>query len=137
MTDCIFCKIVEGKLPCFKIWENEEFLAFLDIAPNTKGQTLLIPKKHYDSDLFVLDTEIYEPLLSATKEVVELLKKGLAVPRVAMVLEGLEVPHLHVKLYPLYADRTEVGFSTASGPQADMEELGALQVQINNAAALN
>jgi diadenosine tetraphosphate (Ap4A) HIT family hydrolase len=55
MTDCIFCAIAEGKSPAFKIWENDEFMAFLDLFPNTKGQSLVIPKKHYESDLFLVD----------------------------------------------------------------------------------
>ena len=103
MSDCIFCKIVEGKSPCFKIWEDDNFLAFLDIFPNTKGQTLVIPKKHYESDLFLIDDgELYKNYLLATTEVVNLLKKGLGVHRVAMVMEGMGVNHLHFKLYPLH-----------------------------------
>ncbi len=88
MTDCIFCKIVEGKLPCFKIWENDDFMAFLDIFPNCKGQALVIPKKHYESDLFLIeDPKFYQEYLLAAQEVVKLLKKGLGVHRVGMVAE--------------------------------------------------
>jgi histidine triad (HIT) family protein len=57
MTDCIFCKIANNESPCFKIGENDDFMAFLDIMPNVKGQTLLVPKKHYESDLFQINDE--------------------------------------------------------------------------------
>ena len=134
MSNCIFCNITAGTSPSFKIRENEDFLAFFDIFPNTKGQTLVIPKKHYDSDLFLIEEkDFYEKYLQATQEVVNLLKKGLGVHRVAMVMEGLAVPHLHLKLYPLYEG---IPMSVEAGEKADMEELGALQTQVVNGAAL-
>ncbi|MDR0607232.1 MAG: HIT domain-containing protein [Candidatus Peribacteria bacterium] len=134
MTDCIFCSIAEGKSSAFKLRENEEFLAFFDIFPNTKGQTLVVPKKHYDSDLFLIDEKgFYEQYFQAAREVVQLLKKGLNVSRVAMVMEGLAVAHLHLKLYPLYEG---VPMSVEGGAQADFEVLGALQTQVVNGAAL-
>ena len=77
MQDCIFCKIVAGEIPSVKIWENENFIALLDAFPACKAQTLVLPKKHYDSDIFILDTDSYISLMLATKEVVALLKKGL------------------------------------------------------------
>jgi diadenosine tetraphosphate (Ap4A) HIT family hydrolase len=139
MTDCIFCSIATGTSPAFKIRENDDFLAFLDLFPNTKGQTLVIPKKHYDSDLFLIDEgAFYQKYLLATREVVNILKKGLGVHRVAMVMEGLGVNHLHLKLFPLYEGATEGdGLSTKVGEKADFEVLGSLQMQINNAVALN
>jgi diadenosine tetraphosphate (Ap4A) HIT family hydrolase len=103
MTDCIFCKIANGESPCFKIWENDEFMAFLDIMPNVKWQTLVIPKKHYDSDLFQIDdADFYKRLMSATKEVIDMLKKSLKVQRVWMIMEWMWVNHLHLKLYPMF-----------------------------------
>ncbi|MDR0860904.1 MAG: HIT domain-containing protein [Candidatus Peribacteria bacterium] len=154
MTDCIFCTIAEGKSPAFKIRENDAFIAFLDLFPNTKGQTLVIPKKHYVSDLFLIEEKgFYENYLEATREVVNLLKKGLGVHRVAMVMEGMGVNHLHIKLYPLHGlgqewketnpkettwfDQYEGYVSTQMGEKADFEVLGNVQMQINNAAALN
>lgn len=103
MTDCPFCNIAAGTYPSFKIRENEEFLAFFDGFPNTKGQTLIIPKKHYESDFFLIDEKgFYERYLQAAKEVVNMLKKGLGVHRVALVMEGMGVNHVHLKLYPLH-----------------------------------
>jgi diadenosine tetraphosphate (Ap4A) HIT family hydrolase len=134
MTDCLFCNIAAGTSPAFKIREDEDFLAFFDIFPNTQGQTLVIPKKHYDSDLFLINEKgFYEKYLQATREVVNLLKKGLGVPRVAIVAEGLAVPHLHLRLYPLYPG---VPLSVETGEKADFEALGALQTQVVNGAAL-
>jgi diadenosine tetraphosphate (Ap4A) HIT family hydrolase len=134
MTDCIFCSIAEGKSPAFKIREDEEFLAFFDIFPSTKGQTLVIPKKHYASDLFLIeDGAFYQRYFLATKQVVDLLKKGLGVSRVTLMMEGLEVAHLHLKLYPVYEGIT---LSTQEGEKADFEVLGALQTQVVNGSAL-
>ena len=73
---CIFCDIVNGKSPCFKIWKNDDFLAFFDIFPNTKGQTIVVPKKHYDSDLFTIDDgKFYKEYFLSVQEVVNLIKK--------------------------------------------------------------
>ena len=102
MDECIFCKILKGEIPCEKIWENDEFLAILDIFPNTKGMTLVFPKKHFSSDIFELGDEEYCKLLKATKKVSKIVEKGLRVKRVAMVAEGMGIDHLHIKLYPLH-----------------------------------
>ncbi|MDR2415201.1 MAG: HIT domain-containing protein [Candidatus Peribacteria bacterium] len=135
MTNCIFCSIAAGTSSAFKIRENDEFIAFFDLFPSTKGQTLVIPKQHYESDLFLVEEgAFYQRYLLATKEVVDLLKKGLGVSRVAMVMEGLAVPHLHLKLYPLYEG---VPLCIDGGEKADFEELGKLQMQVQNVKALN
>ena len=154
MSDCIFCKIANNESPCFKIWENDEFMAFLDIMPNVKWQTLLIPKQPYDSDLFQInDEKFYWKLMMAAKEVIDMLKKSLKVQRVWMIMEGMWVNHLHLKLYPMYGlgenweinechwhvffDKYPGYLTTQMWDQADMEELWAIQVQITNWAALN
>lgn len=151
---CLFCDIANGNSPCFKIREDEKFMAFLDIFPNTKGQTIVIPKKHYDSDLFLIqDGKFLKEYLLATQEVVEVLKRGLGVQRVSMIMEGMGVNHVHLKLYPLiglseewkptiakeeiYFQQYEGYLSTQPGPKADMEMLGALQTQIVNGDILN
>jgi histidine triad (HIT) family protein len=90
MAECIFCKIISGEIDSAKIWEDEEFLAILDIAPNTKGETLVLTKKHYDSYVFDMPEETYLKLMSASKKVAKILEKGLKVTRVAMVMEGRE-----------------------------------------------
>ena len=154
MTNCIFCKIANNESPSFKIRENDEFFAFLDINPNVKWQTLLIPKQHFDSDLFLIDEKNFvSNLMDAAKEVVEMLKKSLKVERVGMIMEWMWVNHLHLKLYPMHwldSEREQIeardniffdkypGYlTTQMWKQANMEELWKLQVQITNWAALN
>jgi histidine triad protein len=100
--DCLFCKIVDGEIPSHKVRENDEFYAFLDLFPNCKGQTLVIPKEHFDSDFFMIeDFDFYTRYLQAVREVARLLKSKLGVQRVGMIMEGMGVNHLHIKLYPM------------------------------------
>jgi len=73
--DCIFCKIVAGEIPSVKIREDDNFIALLDAFPACKGQVLVLPKKHYDSDIFLMDNDFYTLLLLAAKDVVALMKK--------------------------------------------------------------
>jgi len=101
-NECIFCQIVKGNIKTAKIWENQNFLAILDVNPNTKGMTLVMPKKHYDSYAFDLNDNLYSRLLLAAKKVAKILEKTLKVKRVAMVMEGVGINHTHIKLYPLY-----------------------------------
>jgi histidine triad (HIT) family protein len=75
MSDCVFCKIVAGEIPSIKIWEDDGFIALLDVFPACKGQVLVLPKRHYDSDIFLMDTDVYSLLLLATKHVVAMMKK--------------------------------------------------------------
>jgi histidine triad (HIT) family protein len=100
MNDCIFCKIIKGEIPCFKIWEDNNYLAFLDVNPVASGHTLVIPKKH-DSYIFDLNNEEYLKLMTASKEVAELLKAKLNPKRVGILVEGFGVDHIHVHLVPI------------------------------------
>jgi diadenosine tetraphosphate (Ap4A) HIT family hydrolase len=110
MDNCIFCKIVAGEIPSVKIWEDEDFVAVLDILPACKGQTLVLPKRHLSPDIFVLWEEDYSSLLLAAKKVVALLKTWLQVERIWMVIEWIEVDHAHVKLYPFWEGKSFVGW---------------------------
>ena len=74
MSDCIFCKIVAGEIPCVRLWEDDRFLVILDAFPACKGQTLVLSKRHVHSDIFVLDEKDYGDLLLAAKKTVALLK---------------------------------------------------------------
>lgn len=105
MKDCIFCRIVKGNVPSHKIYENKDFLAFLDIRPNTKGMTLVIPKKHKTSDVFLLNNKDFSNLMLASKKVANILSKKLGNIRVGMIFEGTEIDHAHIKLYPLHGLR--------------------------------
>ena len=96
----IFSKIISGKIPCYKIAENNNFFAFLDINPNTKGHTLVVPKKEVDK-IFDLDKQLYIDLMTFSREIAIALEKAIPCKRVGMSVIGLEVPHVHVHLIPL------------------------------------
>ena len=101
MSECIFCKIANGDIPSVKIWEDEDFLAFLDINPVSEGMTLVIPKEHRDSRIFKNDINLISKIMEACKKVSEMLENGLNIERVGLIFEGLEVGHLHAKLIPI------------------------------------
>mgnify|MGYP000751829118 CR=1 FL=1 len=96
----IFTKIINGEIPSYKIAEDENFFAFLDINPNAKGHTLCIPKKEVDK-VFDLDEETYNGLMSFSRKVAIALEKAINCKRVGVAVIGLEVPHVHVHLIPL------------------------------------
>lgn len=96
----IFTKIVNGVIPCYKVAETEDFLAFLDVNPNAEGHTLCIPKKEVDK-LFDLDEATYIGLMQFSREVAIALEKTVPCKRVGVSVIGLEVPHVHVHLIPL------------------------------------
>ncbi len=98
--DCVICKIVAGKLPCYKIYEDKDHIAFLDIFPNIKGQTVVVPKKHLRSYLFDVNMRYVENLMRASKRVARILEKSLHASRINLVFEGTGINHLHAKLYP-------------------------------------
>ena len=153
MTNCIFCKVVKGEIDSAKIWEDENFMAILDIMPNTKGMTLVLTKKHSDSYAFDMPEKEYRKFMSASKKVAKLLEKGLGVRRVAMVMEGMGINHAHIKLYPLHGveekfkeiwakdkiffDKYEGYISTQTGKKADMNELKKLAEKIKQINGLN
>ncbi|HHZ64809.1 MAG TPA: HIT domain-containing protein, partial [Flavobacteriales bacterium] len=96
----IFSKIIEGDIPCYKIAEAEDYFAFLDINPLTKGHTLVIPKKETDY-IFELDDDSYAGLMLFAKRVAIAIKKVIACERIGIAVIGLEVPHAHVHLVPI------------------------------------
>jgi histidine triad (HIT) family protein len=122
MEDCIFCKIAEGKLPSYKILEDEEHLAFLDIYPIVKGQTLVITKKHFDSYQFDLPDDVYTKLFLFAKKVGKILEKVLGAKRVFLVVEGMEVKHIHIKLYPVYKINSNVSPKIIDTLSKDIKE---------------
>lgn len=96
----IFTKIVNGEIPCYKVAEDENFLAFLDVNPNAKGHTLCIPKQEVDK-FFDLEDNLYLGLMAFSKKVAIALEKTVPCLRVGMAVIGLEVPHAHIHLIPL------------------------------------
>ena len=98
----IFTKIINGEIPCYKIAENDDFFAFLDINPNAKGHTLVVPKKEVNK-LFDLDEVTYNGLMHFSREVALAIEKAVPCKRIGMTVIGLEVPHVHVHLIPLHS----------------------------------
>lgn len=96
----IFSKIVQGKIPSYKIAEDKNYYAFLDINPNSRGHTLVIPKKE-ENKLFDLDKETYAGLMDFSYRVAKALEKTVPCERIGMSVIGLEVPHVHVHLIPI------------------------------------
>jgi histidine triad (HIT) family protein len=96
----IFTKIINGEIPAYKVAEDENFLAFLDVNPNTKGHMLCIPKKEVDK-IFDLDEELYSGLMVFSRKIALALRKTVPCKRIGMAVVGLEVPHVHVHLIPL------------------------------------
>ncbi|URM38386.1 HIT family protein [Flavobacterium anhuiense] len=96
----IFTKIVKGEIPAYKIAEDDNYLAFLDVNPNAKGHTLCIPKQEIDK-IFDMDEELYLGLMKFSKKVAAALEKTVPCKRIGIAVVGLEVPHAHVHLIPL------------------------------------
>lgn len=97
----IFTKIVKGEIPSYKVAENDNFYAFLDINPMTKGHTLVIPKHTEQDYIFDLDDETYNELTAFAKQVAVAIKKAIPCKRVGVAVLGMEVPHVHIHLIPL------------------------------------
>lgn len=98
----IFTKIIEGEIPCYKVAEDDHFIAFLDINPNAKGHTLCVPKKEINK-IFEMEEDHYLALMKFSHKVAQALEKTVDCKRVGMAVVGLEVPHVHVHLIPINA----------------------------------
>jgi histidine triad (HIT) family protein len=96
----LFTKIITGEIPSYKVAENADFIAFLDINPNAKGHTLVVPKKE-ENKIFDLSKEAYTSLMEFSYQVAKAIEKTLPCKRIGMSVIGLEVPHVHVHLVPL------------------------------------
>ena len=106
----VFTKIVNGEIPAWKVAENDDYLAFLDILPVAIGHTLVIPKKEVDY-LFDLDQDTYTGLQVFAKKVAEGLKKAIPCKKVGVMVLGLEVPHAHIHLVPMQTEADLLHFS--------------------------
>ena len=122
----VFSKIIAGEIPCYKIAEDENHIAFLDVNPNAKGHTLCVPKKEVNK-LFDLDAASYAALMEFSRTVALGLRKTVPCKRIGMTVIGLEVPHVHVHLVPLNA-MEDATFGKKE--QIDADEMTALAKQI-------
>ena len=100
MTDSIFTKIIKGEISCFKVLENEDFIAFLDVNPVNKGHTLVVPKLQIDY-IYDLPEDIFSKLFIFSKKVAQMLKNSFRCNRIGISIVGLEVPHAHIHLVPI------------------------------------
>ena len=148
MKEDIFCMMVKSKVAAFKIYEDKNFIAILDLYPNIKGQTLVISKRHLSGYVFDLNDKDLKELITAVKRVSKLLEAKLGVKRVHVVFEGTGINHLHAKLYPAiglkekYAEvcakekkhfnKYEGYVTTLTGPKANQKELKKLQNKLTN-----
>lgn len=147
----IFDKIVSGEMNAWIVWQDEKYMAFLTPFPNTPGFTVVIPKKNVGDYLFSLNDDEYQGLLKASKIVARKIEKAFDTPRVAMIVEGTGVAHVHVKLIPLHgklagdtnvtSGRTEfneqyLGYITSiEGPKMEDERLEQIRKKIAEADA--
>ncbi len=125
----IFTKIVNGEIPSYKIAEDENYLAFLDVNPNAKGHTLCIPKQEIDK-IFDMDDELYLGLMKFSKKIAIALEKTVPCKRIGMAVVGLEVPHAHVHLIPLN-HMDEMRFHNKVSLSKDEFEALAKSIQAN------
>lgn len=136
MEDCLFCKIIKGEIPSFKIYEDDNIFSFLDIKPVTKGHALVIPKKHSEN-IFEIDEDSLEKVILAGKHVSEMLKKSLNPDGIRLSQSngkaaGQEIMHFHLHIIPRY-ENDEIALNpvfTAHMPEADLTELEEIKNKI-------
>tara|TARA_R110000868_G_scaffold235273_9_gene489157 strand:- start:16063 stop:16461 length:399 start_codon:yes stop_codon:yes gene_type:complete len=122
----IFTKIINGEIPCYKIAEDEHHFAFLDINPIAEGHTLVVPKKEVDY-IFELEDEILAELNIFTKRVALAIDDALGTIRTGVIIEGLEVPHAHIHLVPIYFEGQPVSLGRKTEvSKSRMQELAKL-----------
>jgi len=124
--DCIFCKFIKNEASCAKVWENERFLVFLDIAPINPGHVLIVPKNHND-EIFRLEDNLYSEIFQIAKKLSEPLKKATEAKRIGMVIEGFGVDHSHLHLIPLHNSHELL---TGRAKKASEEELKEMQLKL-------
>ena len=122
----LFTKIVKGEIPCHKILEDEDYLAFLDVRPINPGHTLVIPKKEIDYIFDVEDT-LLSGLIVFAKKTARMIQKEISCKKVGMMVAGLEVPHVHIHLIPING---VLDLNFANAKPTPMEELAKVAERI-------
>jgi len=121
--ETIFTKIIKGEIPCFKIAEDDLFFAFLDIAPLSKGHTLVVPKQQIDY-IFDLENEQLAKMIIFAKKIAKAIQKNVTCKRIGMAVVGLEVPHTHIHLVPInQVDDMNFAKPTLKLTQEELQEL--------------
>lgn len=119
----IFSKIIKGEIPCYKIAENDNFFAFLDIRPMAKGHVLVIPK-HETDYLFDLDDDVLSEMIVYSKKIAKAIQKVVPCKRIGLMVIGMEVPHAHIHLIPINAE----GDMNLSNPRLKLSEYEFQQI---------
>ncbi len=121
----IFTRIINGEIPCYKVAEDQQFLAFLDINPTAKGHTLVVPKKEVDY-LFDLDDDLLCGMIIFAKRVAKALDATMECKRVGLLVVGTEVPHAHIHLIPFQSERQmDLGAPKLKLSSEEMTEIAA------------
>lgn len=128
MEDSVFTKIIRGDVPAFKLYEDDDTLAFLDIHPVTSGHTLVIPKKQVEF-LWDTDDETYRAVMATARKVALHLRQTLAVPYVGIQVIGVDVPHAHVHLIP-FSDVSQYHNRPDMTAEPDFTALAAMAERI-------
>lgn len=130
--DSIFTKIIKGEIPCYRVAEDDDYFAFLDINPLKRGHTLVVPKQQVDY-VFKLNDEQYLGLFAFAKKVAAAIEKAIPCQRIGIAVIGLEVPHAHIHLVPI----DDLGDLDFSNPKLKLneEEFKAIASSINKAFA--
>jgi len=126
---CVFCNIIKGEIPCFKVFEDEDTLAFLDIKPFTKGHCLVIPKQHFEN-IFDIDQTVLQKIIVAVKNISGKIKDTLQADGIRLSQSngsaaGQDIMHFHLHVIPRYKDddRPMHPAATLNLPKADFEDL--------------
>ncbi len=136
MSETIFSKIIRREIPAHFVYEDDVCIAIMDKFPSVKGQTLVIPKKEVDY-IFDLDDATYQHLFKITKQVSKAIDLTLKPTRTCLAVEGFEVPHVHIKIYPVHDASNGLGPYMKGGGEADDAELADLAESIKkNLAAV-
>ena len=122
--DCIFCKIIEGKIPSVKLYEDDKCFVILDNFPATEGQSLVMSKKH-ESYIINLDDDVYKHLFIVAKNISRKIDNSLKTLRTCFVVEGFEIDHVHIRLHPCYENKL-----LTKGTRASKEELETVRDKI-------
>ncbi len=121
MSDCIFCKIIKQELPCYKVYEDKDSLAFLDINPSAFGHTLIIPKKHFENILEIEESDL-QALILAVQNTAKIIQEKLQPSGMKIIQRngkdaGQEVGHVHFHIMPCYKEGTKEGHSLEEAVQ--------------------